>query len=71
MARFLAKRVLYELLTLFLIVTATFFLIAGAPGDPIDVYKRQSESRFNMIYGAAPLKLSQLTLRGGGAVFFE
>jgi ABC-type dipeptide/oligopeptide/nickel transport system permease component len=32
MARFLAKRVLYELLTLFLIVTATFFLIAGAPG---------------------------------------
>ena len=24
----------YELVTLFLVITATFFLIAGAPGDP-------------------------------------
>lgn len=35
MAKFIFKRVCYALLTLYLIVTATFFLIAGAPGDPI------------------------------------
>jgi len=29
------KRIMYSLITLFLIITATFFLIAGAPGDPI------------------------------------
>jgi len=29
------KRIIYSLITLFLIITATFFLIAGAPGDPI------------------------------------
>jgi oligopeptide transport system permease protein len=45
MARFLAKRVLYELLTLFLIVTATFFLIAGAPGDPIAAKVEQMPAR--------------------------
>ena len=35
MARFIAKRVGYAVLTLFIIITVTFFLIAGAPGDPI------------------------------------
>ncbi|MEF9983175.1 MAG: ABC transporter permease [Oscillospiraceae bacterium] len=35
MFRFILKRIGYGLLTLFLIITATFFLIAGAPGDPI------------------------------------
>lgn len=35
MLRFIVKRIAYALLTLFLIITATFFLIAGAPGDPI------------------------------------
>ncbi|SHH95538.1 ABC transporter permease [Sporanaerobacter acetigenes] len=35
MFKFILKRILYGLLTLFLITTATFFLIAGAPGDPI------------------------------------
>ncbi len=35
MFKFIVKRVFYSLITLFLIITATFFLIAGAPGDPI------------------------------------
>ncbi|WMM24457.1 ABC transporter permease [Tissierella sp. MB52-C2] len=35
MFKFIAKRTLYSIFTLFLIITATFFLIAGAPGDPI------------------------------------
>ncbi len=35
MFRFIIRRIIYSLITLFLIVTATFFLIAGAPGDPI------------------------------------
>lgn len=35
MFRFIRKRIFYSIITLFLIITATFFLIAGAPGDPI------------------------------------
>lgn len=35
MLRFIGKRILYAIFTLFLIATATFFLVAGAPGDPI------------------------------------
>lgn len=35
MIKFIGKRVAYAILTLFLIATATFFLVAGAPGDPI------------------------------------
>lgn len=35
MLRFIGKRILYAVFTLFLIATATFFLVAGAPGDPI------------------------------------
>lgn len=35
MLRFTIKRIGYSLITLFLIITATFFIIAGAPGDPI------------------------------------
>ncbi|MBU5436406.1 ABC transporter permease [Tissierella sp. MSJ-40] len=35
MFKFITKRIFYSLITLFLIITATFFLIAGAPGDPI------------------------------------
>lgn len=35
MLKFIAKRILYAIITLFIIVTLTFFLIAGAPGDPI------------------------------------
>lgn len=35
MLQFIAKRTVYGMITLLLITTATFFLIAGAPGDPI------------------------------------
>lgn len=35
MLKFIGKRLAYAILTLFLISTATFFLVAGAPGDPI------------------------------------
>lgn len=35
MFRFIIKRIFYALITLFIIITLTFFLIAGAPGDPI------------------------------------
>lgn len=35
MLKFICKRLIYGIITLFLITTATFFLIAGAPGDPI------------------------------------
>lgn len=35
MFKFIRKRIFYSIVTLLLIVTATFFLIAGAPGDPI------------------------------------
>lgn len=35
MLKFIGKRIAYAILTLFLIATATFFLVAGAPGDPI------------------------------------
>lgn len=35
MLKFLGKRLAFGILTLFLIATATFFLVAGAPGDPI------------------------------------
>lgn len=35
MLKFIGKRLAYAILTLFLIATATFCLVAGAPGDPI------------------------------------
>ena len=35
MLKFIGKRLAYAILTLFLIATARFFLVAGAPGDPI------------------------------------
>lgn len=35
MLKFIGKRLAYAILTLFLIATVTFFLVAGAPGDPI------------------------------------
>ena len=35
MRKFIGKRLAYAILTLYLIATATFFLVAGAPGDPI------------------------------------
>ena len=35
MAKFIAKRIGYMLLTLFIVITATFFLMHSIPGDPL------------------------------------
>lgn len=52
MAKFIVKRVLIGLLTLFLIITATFFLIAGAPGDPIAAKVEQMPERAQRVIRA-------------------
>lgn len=55
MLKFIGKRLAYALLTLFLIATATFFLVAGAPGDPIaskvGQMPEQAQSIINKKYG--------------------
>lgn len=45
MARFIGKRLLYAVLTLWIIITLTFFLVAGAPGDPITAKVGQMPER--------------------------
>ncbi len=45
MFKFIIKRLLYSIVTLFLIITLTFFLIAGAPGDPIASKVQQMPQR--------------------------
>lgn len=35
MAKFIVKRIGYMLVTLFIVVTATFFLMHSIPGDPL------------------------------------
>lgn len=55
MLKFIGKRLAYALLTLFLIATATFFLVAGAPGDPIAAkvgqMPEQAQEIINAKYG--------------------
>lgn len=55
MLKFIGKRLAYALLTLFLIATATFFLVAGAPGDPIAAkvgqMPEQAQEIINQKYG--------------------
>ena len=53
MKKFLVKRIGYMLITLVIIITATFYMMHSIPGDPLahmarnlpDVYKRQGHSR--------------------------
>ncbi len=45
MLKFVVKRVLYAILTLFVIITLTFFLISAAPGDPIAAKVEQMPER--------------------------
>lgn len=52
MLRFIGKRIFHSLITLFLITTATFFLIAGAPGDPIAAKVGQMPERAQEIVKA-------------------
>ena len=55
MLKFIGKRLAYAILTLFLISTATFFLVAGAPGDPIAAkvgqMPEQAQEIINAKYG--------------------
>lgn len=55
MLKFIGKRVGYAVLTLFLIATATFFLVAAAPGDPIAAkvgqMPEQAQEIINAKYG--------------------
>ncbi|MFD2443193.1 ABC transporter permease [Bacillus sp. CGMCC 1.16607] len=54
MAKYLSKRLLYMLLSLFLIVTATFFLMRIAPGNPFTSEKQlppEIEAALNEHYG--------------------
>ncbi len=54
MLKYIGKRVLYILLSLWLIVTATFFLMRFAPGNPFTSEKRlpaQIEANLKAHYG--------------------
>ena len=55
MLKFIGKRLAYAILTLFLIATATFFLVAGAQGDPIAAkvgqMPEQAQEIINAKYG--------------------
>lgn len=55
MLKFIGKRIGYAVLTLFLIATATFFLVAAAPGDPIAAkvgqMPEQAQAIINEKYG--------------------
>ena len=55
MLRFIGKRLGYAIVTLFLIATATFFLVAAAPGDPIAAkvgqMPEQAQEIINAKYG--------------------
>ena len=55
MMKFIGKRLAFAVLTLFLIATATFFLVAGAPGDPIAAkvgqMPEQAQAIINAKYG--------------------
>lgn len=49
MLKFIVKRVLYMILTLFVVITITFFLIRAIPGDPLASMARQlpEQTRIN------------------------
>lgn len=52
MLKFIAKRILYAIITLFIIVTLTFFIIAGAPGDPIAAKVKQMPEKAQQVIRA-------------------
>lgn len=54
MIRYLAKRIVYMIITLFLIVTATFFLMQAVPGGPFTAEKNvppEIKEALNAYYG--------------------
>jgi len=69
MAKYIIKRVLYMLLTLFLVITLTFFLIHAIPGDPLATMARalpeQTRQAYYARYGLdKPLFQQYLTYLG-------
>lgn len=50
MARYLIKRVFYLLLTLFIVITITFFLMKLLPGTPLNNQAKLSKSQIAVIY---------------------
>src|SRR5213082_1196043 len=76
---FLVRRLAKAIVTVWLVVTLTFFLIHLMPGNPIDAYIQQQITQFGMSYAAAknqaaalfsidfnrPLPLQYLDFLGG------
>lgn len=50
MARYLLKRIFYLLLTLFIVITITFFLMKLLPGTPLNNQAKLSKSQIAVIY---------------------
>jgi len=50
MAKYLAKRIFYLMLTLFIVITVTFFLMKLLPGTPLTNQAKLSKSQIALIY---------------------
>ena len=50
MAKYLAKRIFYLILTLFIVITVTFFLMKLLPGTPLTNQAKLSKSQMALIY---------------------
>ena len=50
MAKYLAKRIFYLILTLFIVITVTFFLMKLLPGTPLTNQAKLSKSQIALIY---------------------
>jgi len=50
MAKYLAKRIFYLILTLFIVITLTFFLMKLLPGTPLTNQAKLSKSQIALIY---------------------
>ncbi|AKP65175.1 ABC-type dipeptide oligopeptide nickel transport system, permease component [Levilactobacillus koreensis JCM 16448] len=50
MAKYLAKRIFYLILTLFIVITVTFFLMKLLPGTPLTNQAKLSKSQIHLIY---------------------
>lgn len=63
MLRYIIKRIAYMLLTLFIIITATFFMIHSIPGDPLSYMAKnlpeQTRANFYAKYGLDKPKSEQ------------
>src|SRR5437763_7541970 len=58
--QFLVRRLAKALVTVWLVVTLTFFLIHLMPGNPIDAYITQQITQYGMSYAAAKAQAAAL-----------